>query len=100
MIQTSHKRIWLYCHDHKEAEWAIRHVAINRNYLVGISCQTGSNSIFPHSGLTPAMQAAIRGELDLLMVTDLELLRKDIVGVEEILKTFADYNVSVKSLRN
>jgi hypothetical protein len=100
MTNLLQRRIWLYCHDEEEAEWAIKHRISDRDYLVGISCQTGRSKTFPHNGLIPAMQAAIRGDIDLLMVANFEQLGEGSARIEEFLQILGDYGVSVKSFSN
>lgn len=59
MDNISQKRIWLYgsiCSD-----------TVNGK-IVGSSQHAEAGSHFPKSGLTPAMQAAIRGDIELLLI--------------------------------
>lgn len=99
MVQHTHRRIWLYCHNNEETEWATKHCVSDQDCVVGTSCQMEGNKYFPHSGLIPVMNAAIRGKIDFLIVSNLDQLYQDSAQAEELLHTLDSYGVSVKSLR-
>lgn len=97
---TEQKRVWLYCHDDNEARWALSNRVSKQDCVVGISYHKADNSTFPHSGLIPAMQAAMRGDIDILMATSLELLGRNFTRVEELQEVMGSYGVSVRSFSN
>lgn len=65
--------------------------------VIGTSVCAEIGSAFPHSGLTPAISAAVRGEIDLLLIPSFRLLG-DRGKAEEIVELFRNYGVSVKSV--
>lgn len=71
--------------------------ADNADIMIGFSIQNGIASPFPQAALAQPMQAAMRGELDQLLVSDLSLLGDKEEQIREIKKAFESYHVSIKS---
>ena len=57
-------------------------------------------SFFPQGGLTQPMQAAIRGDLDQLLLSDLTLLGDSTEEIRKQETVFRSYQVSIKSACN
>ena len=57
-------------------------------------------SFFPQGGLTQPMQAAIRGDLDQLLLSDLTLLGDSTEEIRKQETVFRSYQVSIKSAFN
>jgi len=89
-------RIWIYGRDRNTVQTLISGNDPT-NTVVGTSALPAQWTEFPLSGLTQAMCAAIQGELDLLLVSDCQLLGNDPQQIREMEAAFAYYGVSVKS---
>ena len=90
-------RIWVYGDSSEQIRDMI---AENMNFddtLAGASISAEIGSAFPQSGLIPAISAAMREEIDLLLIPSLQLLGKK-RKAEEIVELFQNYGVSVKSV--
>lgn len=87
-------RIWLYGRNDREIRLMSEYCERVGDTVVGSSLQEDAFSYFPQSGLTRPMQAAIRGELDQLLIFDLTLLGS---REEQIKAAFRGYQVSIKS---
>lgn len=97
MENLSCHHTWIHGHTREDARHIVDKNSLKHNGLVGVSYQTPYKSMFPRGGLVPAMQAAIRGELDFLLITDEALLGKNANEIQEIVNAFAYYGVQVKS---
>lgn len=89
-------RIWIHGKD-RNAVQALMPDNQPADIIIGTSVVPTQDTAFPLSGLTQAMCAAIGGELDILLVTDKQLLGKDPQQMQEMEDAFARYGVSVKS---
>lgn len=77
----------------------LEHCVDNADAIVGFSTQAVT-SHFPQGGLAQPMQAAMRGELDRLLLSDLALLGDEAEQICEMKRAFASYQVSIKSASN
>lgn len=84
-------RVWIYGLDECDVRSMRSHCLSPADTVVGVSIQTGVPCHFPHAGLLRPTEAAIRGEIDQLLVSDFLSLEG---RFEEI---FQSYGVSVKS---
>ena len=89
-------RIWIYGKDRDTVRSLISDNA-PANTVIGTSALPAQGAEFPLSGLTQAMCAAIQGGLDLLLVSDRQLLGRDPQQMREMEAAFARYGVSVRS---
>lgn len=90
-------RIWVYGNSSEQIRSIIGKAVNPCDTVEGSSVCAETDSKFPQSGLTPAVSAAIRGEFDLLLVPAFELLG-DKAKIEQMIKLFQGYGVSVKSV--
>ena len=72
----------------------------NSDTIIGFSVQKSVMSFFPQGGLTQPMQAAIRGDLDQLLLSDLTLLGDSTEEIRKQETVFRSYQVSIKSACN
>ena len=89
-------RIWVYGDSSEQIRDMI---AENMNFddtVAGTSISAEIGSAFPQSGLIPAISAAIRKDIDLLLVPTFELLGNT-TKAEQTIELFRSYNVSVRS---
>lgn len=90
-------RIWVYAAKQAEASAIAAGVLGAQDRLVGVSISAGEDAVFPNGGLTPAMQAAVGGQLDLLVVSPAVLSAPRSMGLEAMEALFSPYRVSVRS---
>lgn len=90
-------RVWIYGYNAQDIGTMQTYCMSDADTMIGFSIQKDSSSPFPQAGLAQPMQAAIRGELDQLLVSDLSLLGDRTEQIGEMKKAFASYQVSVKS---
>ena len=90
-------RVWIYGRSPEEVQEVIERSVSFGKTVSGTSLQAENGSSFPQSGLAAAISAAMRGEFDLLLVPDFELLgsRSKATQMAEL---FQNYGVSVKSV--
>ena len=81
-------RIWIYSGTPAEAQRLSRSITAP-DTVAGTSVRAGKDAAFPQGGLTPALYAAICGDVDLLLSS------KPLKNT--MCELFASYNVSVKS---
>lgn len=67
-------KVWIYGRDEREICAMFAYCVGNSDTIIGFSVQKSVMSFFPQGGLTQPMQAAIRGDLDQLLLSDLTLL--------------------------
>lgn len=90
-------RIWVYGDSSKQIQNMIEGTVGACDIVIGSSVCAEEYSEFPQSGLTPAVSAAMRGELDLLLIPTFELLGGK-AEIKQIVALFQNYGVSVKSV--
>ena len=90
-------RVWIYGYNAQDIGTMQTYCMSDADTMIGFSIQKDNSSPFPQAGLAQPMQAAIRGELDQLLVSDLSLLGDRTEQIGEMKKAFASYQVSVKS---
>lgn len=90
-------RIWIYGSSPEEVREMIEKSVSFGNTVSGTSLRAEVGSPFPQSGLIAAMSAAMRGEVDLLLVPAFELLGNR-VKAAQMVELFRCYGVSVKSV--
>lgn len=90
-------RVWIYGRNKHEICSMLAYCAYNADTMIGFSIQKDVLSPFPQGGLTQPMQAAIRGELDQLLLSDFTLLGGKEEQIREMKEAFRSYRVSVKS---
>lgn len=89
-------RIWIYGGSPEEVRNMIEKHVGSGDTVTGTSLRAEAGSAFPQSGFVPAISAAIRGELDLLLVPALELSRNS-AQASQMAELFQAYGVSVRS---
>ena len=92
-------RVWIYGRNEQDICSLLEHCVDNADTIIGFSTQAVT-SHFPQSGLAQPMQAAMRGELDRLLLSDIALLGDEAEQICEVKKAFASYQVSIKSASN
>lgn len=90
-------RIWVYGDSPERIRDIIKENIRFGDTVTGTSISAEIGSAFPQSGLIPAISAAMREEIDLLLIPSLQLLGKK-RKAEEIVELFQNYGVSVKSV--
>ena len=93
-------KVWIYGRDEREICAMFAYCVGNSDTIIGLSVQKSVMSFFPQGGLTQPMQAAMRGELDRLLLSDIALLGDEAEQICEMKKAFASYQVSIKSASN
>lgn len=89
-------RIWVYGDSPERIRDMTEETIRSDDTVTGTSVCAEIGSAFPQSGLIPAISAAIRNDIDLLLVSKLELLGNP-AKVEQTIELFRSYNVSVRS---
>lgn len=89
-------RIWIYGKD-PSAVQALTQRKRPADIIIGSSTLPAPGAAFPFSGLTQAMYAALRRELDILLVSGRQLLGEDLYQIQEMEREFERYGVSVRS---
>lgn len=92
-------RIWVYGDSPERILDMIEENMNSDDTVTGSSVCVEIGSAFPQSGLIPAISAAIRNNIDLLLVPTFELLGNT-TKAEQIIELFQNYGVSVKSVSN
>ena len=92
-------RVWIYGRNEQDICSLLEHCVDNADTIIGFYTQAVT-SHFPQSGLAQPMQAAMRGELDRLLLSDIALLGDEAEQICEMKKAFASYQVSIKSASN
>ena len=90
-------RVWIYGRNEQDICSMLAYCAGNADTIIGCSIRKRAPSFFPQGGLTQPMQAAIRGELDQLLLSDVSLLGDRIEQIHEMEEAFRFYQVSIKS---
>ena len=88
--------VWIYGRNEREICAMLAYCVDNADTMIGFSIQKDIMSTFPQGGLTQPMQAAIRGELDQLLLSDLTLLGDSAEEIREQETVFQSYRVSIK----
>ncbi len=92
-------RIWAYGDSLEQLQKMIETAVSSCDTVVGASVRAETGSEFLQGGLTPAISAAIRGELDLLLIPAFELLGRG-SKAEQMTEIFQSYGVSIRSVSN
>ena len=90
-------RVWLYGANNTEVCELVCGAAHRADTAAGTSTAAVEGSAFPKSGLTPAICAAMREEIDALVVSRWTLLGTDTAQIEQTKALFAPYGVRIKS---
>ena len=90
-------RVWLYGCNAQDIHAMRIHCVGSADIVIGFSTQKDRSGPFPRAGLARPMQAAMRGELDQLLVSSLSLLGDGGEQIGEMKKAFESYQVSIKS---
>lgn len=90
-----HRYVWLYGHCQRDIEYMLDRQIASGNTVLGYSL-FAEDSAFPLAGLAQAMQEAIQGKLDELILSDYEILNGNTQG-QAIIENFQSYGVVVKS---
>ena len=99
MDNAFNKHIWVHGHDRNDIVFLTASLGEHER-LIGSSLSSPPHSAFPQGGLLPALQAAMRGELHVLLVRDEALLGKNSTRQTENMALFQSYGVLVKSCSN
>ena len=92
-------RVWIYGRNEQDICSLLEHCVDNADTIIGFSTQAVT-SHFPQGGWAHTMQAAMRGELDRLLLSDIAILGDEAEQICEMKKAFASYQVSIKSASN
>ncbi len=95
MRKNGRRRVWLYGRHQIDIKFLLERQMALGNTVLGCSVLQ-TDSTFPLAGLTQAMQAAIRGDLDELVLSDNGLLGSSTAAVS-LTEIFTGYGVAVKS---
>ena len=90
-------RIWIYGDSPERIRDMIEENTSPDDTVTGTSVCAEIGSVFPQSGLIPAISAAIRKDIDLLLVPTFGLLGNT-TKAEQTIELFRSYNVSVRSV--
>ena len=90
-------RVWLYGANTAEIGGLVCCAARRADTVVGTSTAAVEGSAFPKSGLTPAICAAMREEIDALVVSRWALLGAGAAQIEQVKTLFDTYGVRIKS---
>ena len=93
-------KVWIYGRDEREICAMFAYCVGNSDTIIGFSVQKSVMSFFPQGGLTQPMQAALRGDLDQLLLSDLTLLGDSTEEIRKQETVFRSYQVSIKSACN
>lgn len=88
-------KIWIHGRDKREVQLMQAHLNAS-DELVGFSIQQNT-TVFPHGSLIQPMQAAIRGEIEGLLLSDAALLGDSPEQISEMKEIFRSYQVLIKS---
>ncbi len=91
-------RIWVYGDNLEQIQAMVESANRSGDTVVGTSACADACSAFPRSGLVPAISAAIRGELDLLLIPSFQL--PGLESNEQMTELFQSYGVVIKSASN
>ncbi|MCM1233766.1 MAG: hypothetical protein NC489_26945 [Ruminococcus flavefaciens] len=89
-------RIWIYGENLEQIREVTKKAVCSSDIVVGSSIRAEPASAFPKSGLTPAVSAAIRGEIDLLLIPAFESLG-NAGEIRQAAEWFQRYGVSIRS---
>ena len=89
-------RVWIYGDSLEQIQALTKEAAGAGGLVAGTSLCAKSGAAFPQSGLAPAVSAAIRGKIDLLLLPSFDLLG-DKVQADQKIEQFQSYGVSVRS---
>ncbi len=90
-------RIWVYGDSLEQLQDMIEAAVRSSDTVVGTSVRTEAGSAFPQGGLTPAISAAIRGEIDVLLIPTFELLECG-TKAGQMTESFQNYGVPIRSV--
>ena len=90
-------RIWVYGDSPERIRDIIKENIGSDDTVTGTSISAEIGSAFPQSGLIPAISAAIRTDIDLLLVPTFELFGNT-AKAEQTIELFRSYDVSVRSV--
>ena len=93
-------RIWVYGKKQEEVETILKSEIGEETTIMGTSLRSGKDAAFPNGGLTPAVQAAIGGEIDMLLISESALSGRSYATKCELDELFQRYHVSVKSFKS
>ncbi len=91
-------KVWIYGKDEQDIERIKGQLDPNADKLIGTSIKAEAGSTFPDSRLIGALCAAMRREIDMLIVSDVTLLGDSQSRRREIEKTFKSYWVFVRRI--
>lgn len=92
-------RIWIYGNNLEQIQQLKDSMIHLGDTVVGTSVCAEDGSVFPQSGLTPALYSAMRAEIDQLIISEQGLLSSD-VQYTQMVELFQSYEVSIKSASN
>ncbi len=90
-------RVWVYGDSLKRVQNIIENAVSSSDTVVGTSARVEAGSEFPQGGLTPAISAAIHGEIDLLLIPTFELLGGG-TKAGQMTELFRNYGVLIRSV--
>ena len=92
-------KLWLYGQDEQDICFLLTKVTA-QDHIVGSSTRRNGTACFPYGGLVRPIQAAIRGELQCVLLSQAALPKGSLEELEEIRDIFSTYQVSVRSVSN
>ena len=92
-------KLWIHGYDDQDVQFILTNIN-TWDEIIGCSTQQNGISEFPYGGLTQPIQAAIRGEIEQILVSDTSLLGDDPEQIHGLKEIFESYQVSIKSACN
>lgn len=92
-------RTWIYGYGLDQIQQVRDKALCPHDTVAGFSVCAADDRPFPQSGLTPALYAAMRSEIDQLIVADDKLLGSGPQRMQTV-ELFQSYGVSIKSASN
>lgn len=89
-------RVWVYGGSLAQIQTIADRYARSGDAVIGVSLCAGDGAQFPQSGLTRALCSAMRGEIDLIVVSDHRLLGNN-TQIKEMEDLFCRYGAAIKS---
>lgn len=92
-------RVWIYGTDLEQVEQMKGSALSPHDTVVGVSVRAGDDAAFPQRGLTPALDSAMRAQLDQLIIPDRGLLG-DESQQRQMEELFRRYGAAIRSASN
>lgn len=90
-------KIWIHGRNDRDVRFMLAHVNASDD-IVGFSIRQSAIEAFPYGSLIQPLQAAIRGEIEWVLVSDVALLGDSPEQIDEIKEIFQSYQVFIISV--